>query len=75
MLNVNLSPLQLRDDRLAVEVQQALRADALPGAALTLEITESMLLPATRTPRPGCAGSRSSACRSPSTTSAPATPR
>jgi EAL domain-containing protein (putative c-di-GMP-specific phosphodiesterase class I) len=44
VLNVNLSPLQLRDDRLAIHVQQALRAHGLPGAALTLEITESMLL-------------------------------
>ena len=34
VLNVNLSPLQLRDDRLAIHVQQALRAHALPGAAL-----------------------------------------
>jgi diguanylate cyclase (GGDEF)-like protein len=44
VLNVNLSPLQLRDDRLAIHVQQALRAHDLPGEALTLEITESMLL-------------------------------
>jgi diguanylate cyclase (GGDEF)-like protein len=44
VLNVNLSPVQLRDDRLAIHVQQALRAHGLPGEALTLEITESMLL-------------------------------
>jgi diguanylate cyclase (GGDEF)-like protein len=44
VLNVNLSALQLRDDRLAIHVQQALRAHELPGEALTLEITESMLL-------------------------------
>jgi diguanylate cyclase (GGDEF)-like protein len=44
VLNVNLSALQLRDDRLAIHVQQALRAYELPGEALTLEITESMLL-------------------------------
>ena len=43
-LNVNLSALQLRDDRLAYDVEQALHAHDLPGAALTLEITESMLL-------------------------------
>jgi diguanylate cyclase (GGDEF)-like protein len=43
-LNVNLSALQLRDDHLAIHVQQALRAHDLPGEALTLEITESMLL-------------------------------
>jgi diguanylate cyclase (GGDEF)-like protein len=44
LLNVNLSALQLRDDRLAADVEQALRAHGLPGSALTLEITESMLL-------------------------------
>ena len=44
VLNVNLSAVQLRDDRLAGDVEQALRAHGLPGAALTLEITESMLL-------------------------------
>jgi EAL domain-containing protein (putative c-di-GMP-specific phosphodiesterase class I) len=44
LLNVNLSALQLRDDRLAADVEQALRAYGLPGSALTLEITESMLL-------------------------------
>jgi diguanylate cyclase (GGDEF)-like protein len=44
VLNVNLSAVQLRDDRLAVDVEQALLASGLPGSALTLEITESMLL-------------------------------
>jgi diguanylate cyclase (GGDEF)-like protein len=44
VLNVNLSAVQLRDDRLAAYVEQALRAHGLPGEALTLEITESMLL-------------------------------
>jgi diguanylate cyclase (GGDEF)-like protein len=44
VLNVNLSAVQLRDDRLTVDVEQALRAHGLPGEALTLEITESMLL-------------------------------
>jgi diguanylate cyclase (GGDEF)-like protein len=44
VLNVNLSAVQLRDDRLAADVEQALRANDLPGQALTLEITESMLL-------------------------------
>ncbi|HEX6744971.1 MAG TPA: bifunctional diguanylate cyclase/phosphodiesterase [Solirubrobacteraceae bacterium] len=44
VLNVNLSPVQLRDDRFAADVEQALRANDLPGQALTLEITESMLL-------------------------------
>jgi len=44
VLNVNLSAVQLRDDRFAADVEQALRANDLPGQALTLEITESMLL-------------------------------
>jgi diguanylate cyclase (GGDEF)-like protein len=44
VLNVNLSALQLRDDRLASDVEQALLAYGLPGEALTLEITETMLL-------------------------------
>ena len=44
VLNVNLSAVQLRDDRFAAYVEQALRAHGLPGEALTLEITESMLL-------------------------------
>ena len=44
VLNVNLSAVQLRDDRFAADVEQALRANDLPGEALTLEITESMLL-------------------------------
>jgi diguanylate cyclase (GGDEF)-like protein len=43
-LNVNLSAVQLRDERFAADVEQALRANGLPGRALTLEITESMLL-------------------------------
>jgi diguanylate cyclase (GGDEF)-like protein len=44
VLNVNLSALQLRDDLLTMHVEQALVAHGLPGKALTLEITESMLL-------------------------------
>jgi diguanylate cyclase (GGDEF)-like protein len=44
VLNVNLSALQLRDERLAGDVEQALLGYGLPGSALTLEITESMLL-------------------------------
>ena len=44
VLNVNLSPVQLRDDRLAIDIEHALIASGLPGSALTLEITESMLL-------------------------------
>jgi diguanylate cyclase (GGDEF)-like protein len=44
VLNVNLSADQLHDDRLPAEVERILHASGLPGAALTLEITESMLL-------------------------------
>ena len=60
VLNVNLSALQLRDDRLASDVEQALLAYGLPGAALTLEITETCSCPATRTPRRACGASRPS---------------
>ncbi|MEN3279670.1 MAG: hypothetical protein V7607_810 [Solirubrobacteraceae bacterium] len=44
VLNVNLSAQQLRDDGLPADVECALRINGLPGEALTLEITESMLL-------------------------------
>jgi diguanylate cyclase (GGDEF)-like protein len=44
VLNVNLSAQQLRDDGLPADVECALRINGLPGTALTLEITESMLL-------------------------------
>jgi diguanylate cyclase (GGDEF)-like protein len=44
ILNVNLSAQQLRDDGLPADVECALRINGLPGEALTLEITESMLL-------------------------------
>jgi diguanylate cyclase (GGDEF)-like protein len=44
VLNVNLSAQQLRDDGLPADVECALRVNGLPGSALTLEITESMLL-------------------------------
>jgi diguanylate cyclase (GGDEF)-like protein len=44
VLNVNLSAQQLRDDGLSADVEAALRINGLPGSALTLEITESMLL-------------------------------
>jgi diguanylate cyclase (GGDEF)-like protein len=44
VLNVNLSAQQLRDDGLPADVEAALRINRLPGSALTLEITESMLL-------------------------------
>ncbi|MCQ4294775.1 EAL domain-containing protein [Pseudomonas stutzeri] len=43
-VSVNLSPLQLHDDRLLEEIAQALRENGLPGERLELEITESALL-------------------------------
>jgi diguanylate cyclase (GGDEF)-like protein len=42
-LNVNLSARQLEDDDLVAHVEQALGSSGLPGSALTLEITESVL--------------------------------
>jgi len=43
-MSVNVSPRQLRDVQLVSVVRQALHDNGLPGAALCLEITESILL-------------------------------
>jgi diguanylate cyclase (GGDEF)-like protein len=43
-MSVNLSPRQFGDPRLVTNVAEALHDAALPPAALTLEITESILL-------------------------------
>jgi diguanylate cyclase (GGDEF)-like protein len=43
-LHVNVSARQLEDDDLVAHVEQALRTSGLPGSALTLEITESVLV-------------------------------
>ena len=76
VLNVNLSALQLRDDRLAGDVEQALlRLRAAGRGAHAGDHRDACSCPATRTPRRACGASRPSACRSPSTTSAPATRR
>ena len=44
VVSVNLSPLQLHDDKLLEEITRALRESGLPGERLELEITESALL-------------------------------
>ena len=47
-VSVNLSPLQLHDDRLLDEIARALRENGLPGERLELEVTESALLQETQ---------------------------
>lgn len=44
VVSVNLSPLQLHDDRLLEEITQALADNGLAGNRLELEVTESELL-------------------------------
>ncbi len=44
VVSVNLSPLQLHDDRLLEEITQALADNGLAGNRLELEVTESALL-------------------------------
>ena len=43
-MSVNLSPRQVQDPGIVAEVEHALARSGLPPAALTLEITESILL-------------------------------
>jgi diguanylate cyclase (GGDEF)-like protein len=43
-VSVNLSPRQLRDPRLASDIQQVLAATGLPPDSLTLEITETAVM-------------------------------
>jgi EAL domain-containing protein (putative c-di-GMP-specific phosphodiesterase class I) len=43
-LSVNVSAHQLREERFAHEVRAALERSGLPGAALTLELTETVLI-------------------------------
>jgi diguanylate cyclase (GGDEF)-like protein/PAS domain S-box-containing protein len=43
-ISVNVSPQQFRDPRLVATVDEALAASGLPGEALQVEITESVLL-------------------------------
>jgi diguanylate cyclase (GGDEF)-like protein/PAS domain S-box-containing protein len=48
-MSVNISPLQLRDPTLPTQVAMALHAASLDASALTLEITESLLIEDTET--------------------------
>jgi diguanylate cyclase len=43
-VSVNVSPRQLRDDRIVAVVERELAAAGLPASALSLEITESVML-------------------------------
>lgn len=43
-MSVNLSPRQLRDPRLLEDLAELLRQHSLPGACLTLEVTEGVLM-------------------------------
>jgi diguanylate cyclase (GGDEF)-like protein/PAS domain S-box-containing protein len=43
-LAVNLSALQFRQPELLHEIEQALQANALPGSALDIEVTESVIM-------------------------------
>ena len=74
-MSVNIAPNQLRSATLPARVGAICAANGVPADALTLEITERVLLD----DRPAYAAAwrscRSSACAWRSTTSAPATPR
>ena len=73
---VNLSARSLIDLELADEIQQLLVDTGVPAEKLTLEITETQMMADTDAHARRCStGSTSSACRSRSTTSAPATRR
>jgi hypothetical protein len=74
-MSVNLSPLQIR--RLARALRHAGRdaGGRLPPSRLELEITESVFLDSSRTPRSFMHHSPRPACASRSTISAPAIPR
>jgi len=43
-VSVNVSPVQFRDDKLATFITELLKEHKLPGTALSLEITEGVLL-------------------------------
>jgi EAL domain-containing protein (putative c-di-GMP-specific phosphodiesterase class I) len=72
---VNLSARNLIDLELADEIQQLLLDTGVPAEKLTLEITETQMMADTTRTLWCWNGSTSSACRSRSTTSAPATRR
>ena len=60
---VNLSARQLRGPGLVEQVEQALDAAGLPACALTLEITESMLMDDTTSARQLLAAARELGCK------------
>ena len=75
-MSVNLSAAPAPARRLVADVARRARASRPRADALTLEITESLLMADTRaSPSTAAASSRSSASASRSTTSAPATRR
>ena len=71
---VNVSPLQFHRDSIEHEVAHALAACQLPASALELELTESLLVADAQHRARCCSACVRSACRSPSTTLAPAIP-
>ena len=71
---VNVSPLQFHRDSIEREVAHALAACQLPASALELELTESLLVADAQHRARCCSACVRSACRSPSTTLAPAIP-
>ena len=71
---VNVSPLQFHRDNIEHEVAHALAACQLPASALELELTESLLVADAQHRARCCSACVRSACRSPSTTLAPAIP-
>ena len=73
VLRVNVSPVQLVADGFVETVADTIDEFGLDGGSVCLEITESVVVQDIETTRITLAGSKRSACRSPSTTSAPAT--
>ena len=73
-VSVNVSALQFQQDDFIDRVDAVLRAHALPGALLELELTESILCRTPTRPCCGCPGWTAWACAWRSTISAPATP-
>ena len=75
LMSVNLAARQVREPGLVADVAQILADTGWPAELLQLELTESAFMGTDRGhPWPCCASSPTSACASPSTTSAPATP-
>ena len=72
---MNLSASDLLDPNLVEVITGALAERGLPGSALRLEITESLLVEASSAPTPCWSGCAASASSWPWTTTAPASPR